>query len=88
MTRWIGILLPGISAGAAAQEPQSAMNQVQVGFERAFKIPLEIQLLRAAMRAEAWRDAQRKERLVLAESERVSLAASFAAKRNCDLAPG
>ena len=86
----IGLIavLMGASAGAAAQERERATNEVQVGFERAFKIPLEIQLLRAAVRKEAWRDLERKGRIELSEPERVSLVASFSSKQHCDPAPG
>jgi hypothetical protein len=84
----IAMLWIGASAGATAQERERALNEVQVGFERAFKIPLEIQLLRAAVRKEAWRDLERKDRVVLAEPERVSLVASFSSKERCDLPPG
>ena len=86
----IGLIavLMGASAGAAAQDRDRAVNEVQVGFERAFKIPLEIQLLRAAVRKEAWRDLERKGRIELAEAERVSLVASFSSKQHCDLPPG
>ena len=86
----IGLIavLMGASAGAAAQERDRAVNEVQVGFERAFRIPLEIQLLRAAVRKEAWRDLERKGRIELAEAERVSLVASFSSKQHCDLPPG
>ena len=86
----IGLIavLMGASAGAAAQERDRAVNEVQVGFERAFKIPLEIQLLRAAVRKEAWRDLERKGRIELAQAERVSLVASFSSKQHCDLPPG
>ena len=88
MSRLLGILLVGVGAAANAQDRERAMNQVQVGFERAFKIPLEIQVLRAAVRKEAWRDLERKNRIVLAEHERVSLVASFSSKDRCDLPPG
>ena len=86
----IGLIavLMGASAGAAAQDRDRAVNEVQVGFERAFRIPLEIQLLRAAVRKEAWRDLERKGRIELAEAERVSLVASFSSKQHCDLPPG
>ena len=88
MSRLLGILLVGVSAAANAQDRERAMNEVQVGFERAFKIPLEIQLLRAAVRKEAWRDLDRKGRIELSEHERVSLVASFSSKERCDLPPG
>jgi hypothetical protein len=91
-----GILCLGLNAGAAAQERERAIAQAQAGLERALKIPLEIVLLRAALRAEAWRDDPRlaaglvsfKRRIVLAEHERTSLVASFASQRHCDLPPG
>ena len=84
----IAVVCMGASAGATAQERERALNEVQVGFERAFKIPLEIQLLRAAVRKEAWRELERKGRIELAEAERVSLVASFSSKQHCDLPPG
>ena len=91
-----GVLCLGLSAGAAAQERERAIAQVQAGLERALKIPLEIVLLRAAVRAEAWRDDPRlaaglvtfKQRIVLAERERTSLVASFSSQHHCDLKPG
>lgn len=49
-------VLCAIGAGAQAQPLERAVNQVQAGFERAFKIPLEIELLRAAVRKEAWQN--------------------------------
>lgn len=43
-----------LSTAAHAQSPEHAPNQVQAGFERAFRIPVEILMLRAAVRDEAW----------------------------------
>ena len=77
-----------MAASSSATGQERALNEVQIGFERAFRIPLEIQLLRAAVRKEAWRGLERQGRIDLTESERVSLAASFSRKDRCDLRPG
>jgi len=48
------LVLCAFSLGASAQSREHAIEQVQVGFERALKVPLEIAWLRAALRNEAW----------------------------------
>jgi hypothetical protein len=85
-----------LSVNALAQEQERALAQVQVGLERALKIPLEIIMLRAAVREEAWRNDRRlkdglvtfRQRIVLADLERTTLVASFANPQRCDLRPG
>ena len=48
------VVLYSFSAAAAAQSLERAVDQVQVGFERAFRTPIEILMLRTAVRNEAW----------------------------------
>lgn len=48
------LLLCAFSAGAPAQSREQAIQQVQIGLERALKVPLEIAWLRAELRKEAW----------------------------------
>lgn len=61
------LALCAFSAGAPAQSREYAIQQVQIGLERAFKEPLEITWLRAALRKEAWQLALRPRGVARAE---------------------
>lgn len=61
------LLLCAFSAGAPAQSREQAIQQVQIGLERALKVPLEIAWLRAELRKEAWQLAIRPRGVARAE---------------------